>query len=203
MLRDSYTTNNVGARVNYTPLSAVIAAAGGSQVLVDTQNSTLSSIDFYNGNLELRNFHLQQNETLNPQYPTQVQQYDIVLRENNGNGNAEVKYTSLSALGKNLYTTVDGELQSVGNSIRKDYDRANSTEYIGLWNFDNHTPETLEAELEYGKWKYVHLNGSGDTADAGTDFLLWNNAGGTPFLDYTDIKIRLPKPSTSDVEGLD
>lgn len=131
-----------------------------------------------------------------------MQNYDIVLRENNSTGDAEVKYTSLSALGKNLYTTVDGELQSVGNSIRKDYDLANSTEYIGLWNFESHTSETLEAELEYGKWKYVRLNGSGDTADTGTDFLLWNNSGGNPFLDYTDIRINLPKPTLSDISGL-
>lgn len=72
-----------------------------------------------------------------------------------------------------------------------------------MLNFNSHYSETLEASLEYGKSKYVVPNGNGASADANTDFLLWHkDHNGKPYLDYTDIKITLPKPNASDVDGL-
>ena len=108
--------------------NAVSSAA--SAVSVDTRNSGtgLSSIDYdLSNSLELRNFHLLQNEYIPSQYPVAGRGYDLVLRERLSDNRADIKYTDLSAFldGLHLYIDSDSEFydnNSIGASLRRNYD---------------------------------------------------------------------------------
>lgn len=134
VVRDYFTTGGNGARTNYISLSGlaekIADEVATSAPKVDTLDSGtgLSSIDYdLSNSLELRNFHLLQNEYIPSQYPIAGRGYDLVLRERLSDSRADIKYTDLSAFldGLHLYIDSDSEFydnNSIGASLRRNYD---------------------------------------------------------------------------------
>ena len=79
VLRDSYTTNGRGARINYVNLSSVIAAAGGAYT--DAETTDLSSINRVTGSNALQLLDFDKYSTVSWQQISASYGNSLVFRE--------------------------------------------------------------------------------------------------------------------------